>query len=458
MKRLISFVIAAALLLSLGIPAAAIAIGTVVNHTLYTDIVAEIDGHPLRSYNVDNHTVIVAEDLRAYGFHAIWHQEERWLEVVRPVKDGEPQTPASYPDFKPSVPAGKIGTPAHDILYTDIVTTVAGDKVDSWNIDGETVIPFRELERYGQVLYDNETRRAMYVTEPYKVFAGGHADEQQPVRPWDVKAQTTDGSMTVILTPGEDSDYFSSFVSTDKSDVNMDLLWKMETDPAVWVTLAFYPGQFPTGESLRHDLYDTLCALPIPSMTETIDGTNTPQVREAVAEVFGVTLNGKAVSGDLFRSQGNGHIDFTFLFDKGFTVKPGDTVTVTVSAEEAGQAPQTGTVPPEASAEDVLDMLRSRFLYQEVETIENDLCYVIRGYFSGTTGGNANDLFVVYKTGETKDLTASVRPHFSVIDGMRFGEDPKVLTVTGKVLSEDGNSFISSAIQIDIYTGKIVEP
>ncbi len=454
MKKLISFVTAAALMLSLSVSAAAIAIGTVVNHTLYTDIVAEIDGHPLRSYNVDNHTVIVAEDLRAYGFHVIWHAGERWLEVVRPLKDGEPLTPASYPDYKPSVPAGKIGTPAHDILYTDIVTTVAGDEVESWNINGETCIRFRDLERYGEVLYDNDSRTSMFTTLPYKVFASGHAVEQQPVRQWDVKAQATDSSMTVTFTVGEDSDSFSSFVGWGKSDVNMDLIWNMETVPAAKVTLAFYPEQFHTQKTLREKLYDTLRALPIPSLADSVDGTNTPEVRTAVARVFLVTLNGKAVSGDLFKSQGNGHVDFTFLFDRGFTVKTGDTVTVTVFAEDIGQVPETGSIPSGASAEDVLDTLKNRFLYHEAETVENELCYVIRGYFSGTTGGNTNDLQVVYKAGGTKNLTGSVYPYFHIVDRIEFGADPKILIVTGRVL--DGEQLTSSTAEVDVYTGVAV--
>ncbi len=331
MKRVFIPLFCAVLLCALTLSAAAVPIGTVVNHTLYTDIVALIDNHPIRSYNVDNRMVVVAEDLRAYGSYAIWHQEERRLEVTRPVVNGEPLTPSAYPAFTPQVPAGKIGTPAHDILYTDIVTTVAGDPVESWNINGETCILFRDLERYGEILYDNDTRTSMFTTEPYKVFAGGHAAEREAPEPWDIRNQTTDTSMTVLLTAGRESSV-STFIGTDKTDVNMDLIWGVDTDPVSKVTLAFYPDQFKPGKTLRRDLCDTLSALPIPSMTEAIDGTNTPEVRTAVAEVFRVTLNGTAVSGDLFMSQGNGHVDFTFLFDKGFEVKPGDELTVTVNA------------------------------------------------------------------------------------------------------------------------------
>ncbi len=452
MKRTIYAILSAVLLLALSISAAAVPNGTIVNHTLYTDIVALIDNHPIRSYNVDNRTVVVAEDLRAYGFHAIWHAEERWLEVVRPVVDGEPLTPASYPDYKPEVPAGKVGTPAHNILATDIVTTIAGDRVESWNINGETCILFRDLECYGEIGFDPEERLAVYETMPYKVLAGGHAVEQQPVKQWDADARITDGSMTVIFTVGEEPS-MSSFFGTDKSDA-LDLFWNVDTDPVSKVWLAFYPDQFRTQKTLREKLFDTLSALPIPSMTETIDCTNTTEVRTAVAGVFWVTLNGKTVSGDLFRSQGNGHVDFTFLFDKGFAVNPGDVITVTVSTGDVEQVPQTGTVPENASAEEVMNLLKNRFLYHEVETVENDYCYVIRGYFSGTSSGNANDIFVVYKTGEMKDLTASVWPTFQAVDSLKFGDDPKLLIVSGKVLSADREDLIASRLEVNLETGE----
>ena len=77
MKRILTFAISAILLCALTVSALAVPIGTVVNHTLYTDIVALIDDHPIRSYNVDNRMVVVAEDLRGYGFYAIWHAEDK---------------------------------------------------------------------------------------------------------------------------------------------------------------------------------------------------------------------------------------------------------------------------------------------------------------------------------------------------------------------------------------------
>ncbi|MBR5679734.1 MAG: hypothetical protein IKX19_03705 [Clostridia bacterium] len=333
MKRIFAAALAAVLLCALTLTAAAVPNGTVVNHTMYTDIIARIDSHPIRAYNVDNRMVVVAEDLRGYGFYAIWHAEERWLEVTRPVENGEPAVPAVYPDYTPTAPAGKVGTPAHDILATDIVTTVAGDTVESWNINGETCILFRDLARYGDVDFDSETRTALFVTMPYKVLAGGHAveDEGPEGFQWTVAGTQTEESMTAVFTVGQES-AISTFLAADETDVTFDLFWSVDTDPVPKVTLAFYPGQFLPQKTLREKLCDKLSALSIPSASDTVDFTNTPSVRAAVSEVLRVALNGRAVTGDLFRTQGNGHVDFVFLFDKGIEVRPGDTITVVIEA------------------------------------------------------------------------------------------------------------------------------
>ena len=53
MKRLFTAALSAALLLSLALPSSAAGTGRAVDWALYTDITAQINGHPLRSYNVN---------------------------------------------------------------------------------------------------------------------------------------------------------------------------------------------------------------------------------------------------------------------------------------------------------------------------------------------------------------------------------------------------------------------
>ena len=79
MKRLFTAALSAALLLSLALPSSAAGTGRAVDWALYTDITAQINGHPLRSYNVNGSTAVVAEDLRGYGFQVLWDAEDRTL-------------------------------------------------------------------------------------------------------------------------------------------------------------------------------------------------------------------------------------------------------------------------------------------------------------------------------------------------------------------------------------------
>ncbi len=133
-------------------------------YALYTDIVAQIDGHPIRSYNVDGRTAVVAEDLRGYGFEVGWIAGKRIVTVRRaPGADGGPLTPDRWPAYTPAPLTHPVGSRAKRILSTDIVTYVAGSRVDSFNIDGETLIWFDDLAPYGAVTWD-PARRVISLT------------------------------------------------------------------------------------------------------------------------------------------------------------------------------------------------------------------------------------------------------------------------------------------------------
>ncbi len=185
MKRMSSFILCTALALSLTLPVSAAQTGTVVNHALYTDIVAQIDGHPLRSYNVDGRTAVVAEDLRGYGFYALWDPEDRTLKVERAVdQSGQPETPVSWPEYTPEPLTHPIGSRAQDILSTDIQVYVAGEYVQSFNINGETLIWFSDLAPYGAVEYDEDSRTANLTLAADLVQYAVEQKEQQLKDAW----------------------------------------------------------------------------------------------------------------------------------------------------------------------------------------------------------------------------------------------------------------------------------
>lgn len=139
----------------LTLTAAALRVGEVVDRVLATDIRAFINGYEIPAYNIGGRLGVVAEDLADYGFTVEWNGDARTLTVNRSA--GKAFQPATMPtrEEKP------IGTPVSPVLYTDIVTYLDGGVVESFNVDGRTILYFSELSRYGSYLYDNDVRMSM---------------------------------------------------------------------------------------------------------------------------------------------------------------------------------------------------------------------------------------------------------------------------------------------------------
>lgn len=139
---------------------AAIAIGTTVNasnvvgKTVYTDIIASINDYIIESYNINGYTGVVAEDLRNYGFNVEWKPEEFALYITRANTNVVQST---Y--IAPKIPKSKIGTKASDLYRTDVKTYINGNLVTGYNINGKTIVHFDDLGVFGEINYDNTSRR-----------------------------------------------------------------------------------------------------------------------------------------------------------------------------------------------------------------------------------------------------------------------------------------------------------
>lgn len=126
----------------------------IIGETVYTDIIASINNYNIASFNLDGNTVVVAEDLRNYGFDVVWSSEARTLSISR---NGSNNVASTY--IAPKIPKVLVGTKANDVLKTDIQTYINGNWVPSFNIDGQTVLRFDALNVFGSVAYDNSIRR-----------------------------------------------------------------------------------------------------------------------------------------------------------------------------------------------------------------------------------------------------------------------------------------------------------
>lgn len=129
-------------------------VGDVVGKAVYTDIAAYINGYPIPSYNVDGYTVIVAEDLRNYGFDVTWDGDARTLSVT--MADGGAISGMSGVYKYPNA----IGRKFADTLYTDIRTYVNGDPIQAYSINGYTMIELKSLSEFGAVNWNQAMWRA----------------------------------------------------------------------------------------------------------------------------------------------------------------------------------------------------------------------------------------------------------------------------------------------------------
>ncbi len=138
MRRIFAFMLAAALFMS---AATALAPGDVLGWVLYTDVVAYIDGVPVRSYNIEGNTYVVAEDLAEYGFGVEWNGATSTLHVT----DAHRAVTAEYVPEANTHPAG---TPAMPYLYTNVKTVLGGEVVTGYNIGGFTCVCMDDLAAY----------------------------------------------------------------------------------------------------------------------------------------------------------------------------------------------------------------------------------------------------------------------------------------------------------------------
>lgn len=157
MKKLFFSVVLCALFLACFGMAAQAKVGDVIGEALHTDIIVRINNYPVSSYAVNGQSVIVAEDLRNFGFDVVWNQDTRSLALSRN------NNPNATPAFvKKGYPTGQKYT---DILETDITVWANGQKLTSYAMNGRTMIPVEELTMFGTVTWDSKERMLMMEIE-----------------------------------------------------------------------------------------------------------------------------------------------------------------------------------------------------------------------------------------------------------------------------------------------------
>jgi len=112
----------------------------------WSDILAQIDGRPIASYNWNGSTVVPAEHLNWYGLAVRFDGKSLWIE-----QDPEGERSGTYTPLEDRPAAG---TTAYEIYRTDIATYVQGERVEGLNIGGTTMVRLTDLSACGQVSWD----------------------------------------------------------------------------------------------------------------------------------------------------------------------------------------------------------------------------------------------------------------------------------------------------------------
>ena len=151
MKKLITAVFFVFMLISADVYAG------VIGEVLTTDIGTLIDDSPIESYNINDYTYIVAEDLAGYGFDVSWDGDSRTLSINHNVHKCYS---IALDKSKINIKKSEIAQREHfaNVFSTDIVTYLDGERIDACNIDGKTLIQVDYLARYGEFYYDNTKR------------------------------------------------------------------------------------------------------------------------------------------------------------------------------------------------------------------------------------------------------------------------------------------------------------
>ncbi len=195
-KKVLATLFALCIAACLALCASAANVGDVIGEAVYTDITAYINNYPIRSFNINGYTSVVAEELAEYGFKVTWDGTERSLSIVN-----NPAATAITPTKAVTkAPASRVGIHAMDVLATDIKTYINGKPTTGANIGGYTIVSFEELAAFGKCTYDND-KRALFLT-----LEGLPAKEFEPVAEVDplgeIVAPSTDKINSISTTFG----------------------------------------------------------------------------------------------------------------------------------------------------------------------------------------------------------------------------------------------------------------
>lgn len=150
MKKIISILLSTSILCLSCTSSFASFVGKVIGTAYHTDIIAYINNYAIPSYAANGTSVIVAEDLRNFGFDVVFDNNSRTLNITR----NQTVYPSQMNFEKSPYPSTKFT----NILYSDIAVYANGIKIPSYAINGYTMVPIESLTMLGTCNWVAEQR------------------------------------------------------------------------------------------------------------------------------------------------------------------------------------------------------------------------------------------------------------------------------------------------------------
>lgn len=264
---------------------------TPIANAVTTDIVASINGAPIPCCNFFGQVCIFAEDLTDYGFDVSYSHDGRELYITYDDNFHTPVT-ATYtpPQNRP------IGRLAYKVYPSNVTAMVDGNKMSSFSADGKTLIYFKALEPYGDVVWNAENRTASFTSVALWKYT-------LPDSGKDITASISDFSLTLTKNPSG---------SFDVSEKNMQYLTAPTlTGGRTPYTKFEFSLYMDVGEQT-----DEVSTLLYKMLNADLDKWITNDTALA-NEHMKVTINGEPVPVTwVSRSAGNGHSDYAFILGK----------------------------------------------------------------------------------------------------------------------------------------------
>ena len=150
----------------------------IIGEVVSSDIAMFIDRKPIKSYNVNGSTYILASDLRGYGFFVVWNESERTVNITRgSEKDYFLMSQDEINILKSEIITGQ---KLYDLYSTDIKVYINGNLIEAAALSGATLVKFRDLEVFGpDIIFLEEMRQANLDMIEFELYTAFESAEKQ---------------------------------------------------------------------------------------------------------------------------------------------------------------------------------------------------------------------------------------------------------------------------------------